>query len=234
MEHSHSVSIHSKRFSSFTDWNTDPVVDGEFVPALPGKLFLQGGYDKSLKIIAGHNINEGIEFMDPFAQDETRFEADLRIYFPTITDAAIQYISKTLYPPVFDGSYGYTTETVRSDLMITEAFFTCSTNMLGRAYGDQTYNYFFTVPPSLHGDDIAYTYFNGPSASVQNDTLAVIMQEYFTNFAATGNPNGPGLPNFQTYGEGSVVQNLGLVTIGPVPDNTVNPRCLWWQKGLYA
>jgi carboxylesterase type B len=228
------VSIHSNRFGSFADCDTDPVVDGEFVPALPGKLLLQGGYDKSLKIMTGHNINEGIEFMDPFAQDETRFEADLRIYFPTITDAAIQYISKTLYPPVFDGSYGYTTETARSDLMITEAFFTCSTNMLARAYGDQTYNYFFTVPPSLHGDDIAYTYFNGPSASVHNDTLAVIMQEYFTNFATTGNPNGPGLPNFQTYGEGSVVQNLGLATIGPVPDNAANPRCLWWQKGLYA
>lgn len=234
MGRSPSVSTRETHVSSFTDKNSDPAVDGDFAPALPGKLFLQGNYDKSLKVMAGHNIDEGIEFMDPFAQDEGRFEADMRTYFPTITDAAIQYISKTLYPPVFDGSIGYTTPTVRMNLLITEAFFTCSTNMLARAYGDQTYNYIFTVPPSLHGDDIAYTYYNGPSASVKNDTLAVFMQEYFTNFAISGNPNGPGLPYFQNYGAGSVVQNLGLNTIGPVPDNVANPRCLWWQKGLFA
>jgi len=234
MGRSPSVSTLEIHVSSFTEKNSDPVVDGDFVPALPGKLLLQGNYDKSLKVMAGHNIDEGIEFMDPFAQDEERFEADMRIYFPTITDTAIQYISKTLYPPVFDGSIGYTTPTVRMDLLITEAFFTCSTNILARAYGDQTYNYIFTVPPSLHGDDIAYTYYNGPSASVKNDTLAVIMQEYFTNFAISGNPNGPDLPHFQTYGTGNVVQNLGLDTIGPVPDNAANPRCLWWQKGLFA
>ena len=234
MAPSHSVSPYSRRSISFADRNIDPAVDGEFVPALPGKLLLQGGFDKSLKIMAGHNIDEGIAFMDPFAQDEARFEADLRIYFPTITDATIQYISKTLYPPVFDGSLGYTTQTVRSDLLITEAFFTCSTNYLARAYGDQTFNYIFSVPPSLHGDDIPYTYFNGPNAAVKNDTLAVIMQEYFTNFAITGNPNGPGLPYFHTYGGDSVAQNLGLTTIGPIQDNAANPRCLWWQKGLFA
>ncbi|KAG0650086.1 Carboxylesterase patB [Hyphodiscus hymeniophilus] len=212
----------------------DPAVDGDFVPALPGKLLLQGGFDKSLKIMAGHNLDEGISFEDAYAQDEERFEADFRIYFPTITDAEIQYISKVLYPPVFDGSYGYTSYTLRGDYWVTEAFFTCSTNYLARAYGSQTYNYIFSVPPSLHGDDIPYTYFSGPNPSVKNDTLAVIMQEYFTNFAITGSPNGPGLPHFPQYGSSSTVQNLGLSSIGPVPDNVANPRCLWWQKGLYA
>jgi carboxylesterase type B len=186
---------------SFTDRKVDPAVDGDFVPALPGKLLLQGGFDKSLNIMAGHNI---------------------------------QYITQRLYPPVFDGSFGYTTETERGALWVTEAFFTCSTNYLARAYGEKTHNYIFSVPPSLHGDDIWYTYFDGPSPLVQNDTLAVIMQDYFTNFAITGNPNGPGLPNFPTYGSGSTVQNLDLATIGPIQDNAANKRCLWWQKGLFA
>jgi carboxylesterase type B len=234
MELSRLVRFYQRASRSFTDRKADPAVDGEFVPALPGKLLLQGGFDKSLNIMAGHNINEGIEFMDAFAQTEARIEADFRIYFPTITDAAIQYITQTLYPPVFNGTFGYTTETERGALWVTEAFFTCSTNYLARAYGEKTHNYIFSVPPSLHGDDIWYTYYDGPSPLVQNDTLAVIMQDYFTNFAITGNPNGPGLPNFPTYGSGSTVQNLGLATIGPIQDNAANQRCLWWQKGLFA
>lgn len=36
-----------------------PVVDGLFAPALPGKLLLQGSYDKSLRVMTGHNSNEG-------------------------------------------------------------------------------------------------------------------------------------------------------------------------------
>src|SRR6201999_2328255 len=95
----------SNPYGSFT---FNPVVDGDFAPALPGQLLMHGQYDQSLKVMAGHNILEGLEFMDPYAQNETTFEAVLRVYFPTITDAAVQTISKTLYPPVFDGSIGYT------------------------------------------------------------------------------------------------------------------------------
>ncbi len=209
------------------------MVDGSFAPALPGKLLLQGGFDQSLKVMVGHNLDEGLEFMDAYAQNETTFEEDFRIYFPTITDDAIQYLSKTLYPPVFDGSYGYTTPTGRGDLMISEAFFTFSTNYLGRAYKNQTYNYIFSVAPSLHGDDIVYTYYNGPAPGVKNNTLAVTMQDYFTSFVMTGNPNRPGLPNFPQYGSDNIALNLNLTFINTIKDNTANARCLWWQKGLY-
>jgi cholinesterase len=103
------------------------------------------------------------------------------------------------------------------------------------AYNNKYYSYIFTVPPSLHGQDIAYTYFNGPNPSVQNNTLAQIMQRYFTNFAQTGDPNGPAkVPHFPTYGPRQTCLNLNLTNIGTVRDNAANERCAWWQKGLYA
>lgn len=35
-----------------------PVVDGDFVPALPGELLLHGQYAKDLKLMVGHNADE--------------------------------------------------------------------------------------------------------------------------------------------------------------------------------
>lgn len=208
-------------------------MDGDFAPALPGVLLREGRFDTSLRVMAGHNLDEGLEFMDPYAQTEARFEAALRIYFPTISDAAVQHISQVLYPPIYDGSYNYTSPTFRADLFVTEAFFTCNTNWLGRALDNRTFNYMFTVYPSLHGDDIAHTYYDGPSPAVQNDTLAVIMQRYFSTFAETGSPNGPGLPYFPQYGANTMCQDLNLTFISQIPDNSANSRCDWWQLGLF-
>lgn len=59
------------------------------------------------------------------------------------------------------------------------------------------------------------------------------MQKYFTNFVMKSNPNGPGLPHFQTYGEDTISLDLNLTSIGPIKDDTANERCYWWQKGLY-
>lgn len=35
-----------------------PVVDGSFVPDLPGKLLLEGKFAKDVKVMVGHNANE--------------------------------------------------------------------------------------------------------------------------------------------------------------------------------
>lgn len=213
------------------------------MPDLPGNLLLRGGFDKSLRVIVGHNIDEGYGFMDPWAQNNKVFEQDLRIYEPTITDDAVKHISQVLYPEKYDGSVGksrvgfpngYTTPTGRMALLITEAFFTCNTAWLMSAFDFKYWSYIFSVPPALHGQDIAYTYYDGPSAAVENSTLAQIMQRYFTNFAETGSPNGPGVPFFPAYGKEQTALNLNRTFIGTLPDNAANERCDWWQKGLYA
>lgn len=171
--------------------------------------------------------------MDPFAQTEDRFEEDLRIYFPTITEDIVHYISKVLYPPDYSGLQGYNSPTTRSALMITEGFFTCNTNWLGKALKYDTYNYIFSLWPSLHGDDIWYTYYNGPQPLVKDNALAVTMQRYFTSFAQTGSPNSFGVPYFPKYGRANICQNLNYI-ISPVRDNAATHRCDWWQLALFS
>lgn len=141
----------------------------------------------------------------------------------------------SLYPPVFDGTQaqGYTNQIARSAALTSELVFTCNTFYLNDAYDNNTYAYYFTVPPALHGQDVAYTYYNGPSEDVLNDQVAIALQEYITHWAATGNPNQPGVPFFPIYSDNATVQDLNATGISQVMDPTANERCAWWQKALY-
>jgi carboxylesterase type B len=199
-----------------------PTVDGDFVPALPGQLLARGQFDKNVTVMTGHNANEGLLFTSPFIDNNT-----------------------VLYPPIFDGSQAqnYTTQIGRVSAMLSEFSFTCNAVYLDKAYNNQTHAYLFDVPPSLHGQDIAYTYYNGngsttagtggTSFGVQDVPVAIAMQEYITQFAKTGNPNIRGLPYFPMYGSNATVLALGPRTISPMRDPAASARCAWWQKGLF-
>ena len=44
--------------ASYGQYVYGPTVDGDFVPAMPGELMLNGQYAKNLKVMVGHNANE--------------------------------------------------------------------------------------------------------------------------------------------------------------------------------
>lgn len=141
--------------SSYGAFTYGPVVDGLFAPALPGKLLLQGSYDKNVNIMVGHNADEGLVFTSPFVTNNTGYDTYLETTFPTINPTVLNYIANVLYPPVFDGSYAYTDQIGRAALTISESTFTCNTVYLDHAYGNKTYSYQFSVPPAIHGQGMS-------------------------------------------------------------------------------
>lgn len=216
-----------------------PVVDGDFAPLLPGQLLAQGRFDKKVEVMVGHNGDEGAYFTPPTIDTEEEVAASLRQAFPYIPEPSLQYIVKTLYPPVLDGTYGYTTQFERSDKIVSEAIFTCNTFFLGKAYKNETYSYLFNLPPALHGQDVAYTFYDGSGVSpsplgVKNTTVAVAMQEWFTSFAMNGKPVAPGIREFRMYGPDANVLELAATSINEIIDPNANERCNWWQKGLVS
>lgn len=219
--------------SPYGQFTYGPVVDGLFAPTLPGKLLLQGSYDKNLKLMIGHNADEGLTFTSPGVTNTTTYNAYLLASFPDVSPAVANYIENVLYPPIFDGSYGYTDETGRTALTISDSTFSCTTYYLDRAFGNKTYAYEFSIPPALHGQDLPYTFFNGPNPAIMNDTTATALQEYITSFVENGVPSGPGIPKFPLYGNNSEIINLNISSISDGTDPDANSRCLWWQKALY-
>ena len=199
--------------------------------------------------------SQGLLFTSPFVQNNTAFRKNVATSIPTVKayPSVLDYITRTLYPPIFDGSQAmnYTNQIARAAAISSELYavlrsvihyhstdrscrsFTCNTFYLDKAYGNDTYSYYFTVPPALHGQDVAYTYYNGPDPSVLSSQIAIALQEYITNFAEKGSPNEPGIPHFQMYGPHATVQDLNITGITEVMDPTANYRCNWWQKALY-
>lgn len=113
--------------SSYGEYTFGPVVDGLFAPAIPGKLLLQGSYDHNLTLMLGHNADEGLLFTSPAITNDSIFDNYLLSAFPTINPSVASYIENVLYPPTMPGNLGttgYTDETGRVVLLISESTFT--------------------------------------------------------------------------------------------------------------
>ncbi|CAO2656079.1 Nn.00g048820.m01.CDS01 [Neocucurbitaria sp. VM-36] len=219
-------------------WGTftyGPVVDGNFVPQQPGQLLAQGRFDKDVRVMVGHNANEGTYFTPPYIQSEEALVAQLREAYPYAPQQSVDEITQVLYPPVFDGSYGYTDQYSRASLIISESVFTCNTNYLSTAFKNETYSYLFAVPPAFHGLDVPYTYYDGGalSISVMNRTVAIALQQFIASFAEEGAPEAGGITQFNMYGPDASVLKLNVTGIEEVRDSNANARCAWWQKALY-
>lgn len=212
-----------------------PVVDGTFVPEMPGKLLAQGDYDHNLKVMLGHNANEGLVFTPPTSLDDSNYRATIKEDFPNMAPNVVDYVANVLYPPIYNGSYGYKDSVGRMSLSISDVIFQCNTDYFNQAFNGESYAYKFSIPPALHGMDVSYTFFHGggPSMSVLNTTVARAMQDYITSFTQTGTPKSDLGPVFEKYGDDSRMLNFGLSNITMTKDLTDNPRCSFWQQVPY-
>jgi carboxylesterase type B len=224
------------RYALYGQFIYGPTVDGVFAPALPGQLLASGQFDKTIKILTSYTSREGLIFTDPAIQNNTALEAYLRGTFPTASPTIIKYISEVLYPPVFDGSRGYTDQSGRVSLLIAEMTFVCNTFYVHKGFKNDTFGYQFGVFPGLHAADLPYTFYqdSGPTQGVSNTTAALAIQNFETTFAQTGQPKWGGLPSFPKYGPDAQIINVTQTSIYKTRDSAANQRCNWWQQGLFA
>ena len=186
-------------------------------------------------MIASHTLNDGLLFTDPFVATSSDYTTYLQSFFPNINEATLEYINNKLYPAVYDGSQGYTSQYGRTNATIGETAILCNAKFLQNAYIGKSWGYNYVVQPAIHASDLYPTFYPNEVAFEfpTNGTLAVIMQTYFTNFAVNGNPNAAGVPNWPLAGNG-VVMDFGDDGVVASGDTTPAARCAWWQKAAYA
>lgn len=211
-----------------------PAVDGTLVPHLPSDLLSAGHFDKNVAVMLGYNAHEdATPSPPPSVVAQTNFRDYLTTFLPSsaTTPSDMEYISQTLYPPIYDGTQNYTDAFTRTAKVVAEVSIECNTFYVDAAFDGRGYAYVFAVPPATHGQDVDFTFHVGKANDSQS-RIAVEMQKYFVNFAEVGNPNGRDLEAWETFGDGAVkmfnVTGHGSMSV----DRGLEERCRWWQDHL--
>jgi carboxylesterase type B len=213
-----------------------PSVDGDLVPKPPLQLLAEGHFNHNISAMVSHNQLDGLIFSHFPTSNDTVFTDTLQSLLPFLTLPMLENLSNDLYPPIFDGSQGYADQVLRLSTTVQDLVFECNELALTYALQNQTYSYVFSVPPAIHGIDVAYTFYDdgGNSSSLVDPSIAMTMQRLFTSFLSTGKPNSPSEIEFPVYGKEGNILNLNITGPTIINENPLQvKRCNWWQKLSY-
>ena len=181
---------------------------------------------------------QGFLFTSPWIRNENETQDVISGSIPASSEAQKALLNHTLYPPIFNkpSQFPYGSYLERATLIVSEVGFLCNGAYLARAFGGKIYNYLFDVPPAFHGDDVAYTFFDGTDSKIDAN-LALTFQEYLLNFVRRGDPNAKGLPRFEQYGPDSENWTLDIKSkasggLKRTKNPGANSRCDKWQESF--
>ncbi|MEQ8267096.1 MAG: carboxylesterase family protein [Parvibaculum sp.] len=216
------------RLNSMTAWNflLDPAttafapsIDGYVVPATPPTLFAEGRQIK-VPLLAGWNAEEEEFFKSrslPQAPARLRAAAAHQFGEARMADFA------RLYPSGSKREAKRSAETLIGDLVISQQ--TWEWLEIHRATsGAPVYGFQFEYtspfsPRAIHTAELPFVFgtlqpdrMRGGKAAAEADrALSGMMVRYWTHFAKSGNPNGPGLPDWPLY-EGANAEVMHFAT----------------------
>jgi para-nitrobenzyl esterase len=200
-----------------------PVADGTVLPGDPYELYEKGRFNDT-PILAGTNSNEGGLFMrQPVTA--AAFEKQIRSGYGERAEVILN-----AYPHSTD------TEAARSSADVFREFaFAWPTWAWARMQSlkgkGKAFVYYFDhrTPASPdganHGAEVSYVFgnFGGPGGgapSAEDLALSDLIRSYWINFAATGDPNGSGLPQWPAFTEKDqrVMFFNGTANAKPIPN----------------
>jgi para-nitrobenzyl esterase len=217
---------------------------GGFGPVSDGKLLTEpvadafaAGRQAHVPLLAGWNRDEGTS--DGMTMGKWNIFA-----LDQFKDRAEEFLK--LYPGDTDEQAARSAADFHGDMFI--ALGTWQWIEAHRKTGESPiYRYHFEQPspPStfevgglaFHSDDIAYVFGTldtrpGAVWKPENRKLSDQMMDYWTNFARTGDPNGPGLPMWPKYDKNDSLIHLDTtITSGP---DTLRPRYEFLVKMISA
>jgi para-nitrobenzyl esterase len=214
------------------------IVDGRYVPE-DLSIIYENHKQNDVDVLVGSNRDEGTFFSRPGSGNAEQFSGTAKRRFNDMADAYLK-----IYPAGSDTQAGASQlSAFRDEFGWQMREWAQLQSQRGKA---KAYLYYMThVPPSppgqpsrgaTHTADLQYMFDNQPPNVTWTDIdkqLAETMSTYWVNFAATGNPNGKGLPEWPAYSEKKGAKNIVLgdtVMVG----QGIDPAILAFYDSFYA
>jgi para-nitrobenzyl esterase len=190
-------------------------VDGYFFPQSPYAIFA-AGKQAHVPLLVGWNAQEsdyhGIVGNEPPTREN--YEKGLRKLYGAGADSVLR-----VYPATSDADVPAAATALASDRFIGFSTWKWA-DMQIKTGGKPVYRYYFEKArpgaSASHSAEIEYALGNLPTNKVYAWTpddykVSAVMQGYFANFIKTGNPNGPGLPEWPAANtDGAPVMHINV------------------------
>ncbi|KAI9641370.1 hypothetical protein NHQ30_010172 [Ciborinia camelliae] len=154
---------------NYGQWAFLPVTDGKFLTKRPSEQLLAGEVN-GVRILSGHNANEGPGFVPQDINTTAAFTTFTQSLFPQMSNTTLSHLYQTYaIPPTTPGplfasagNHGPTAlnQSVfgigpqqQANNLYAETTFVCPSYWMASAFA-QSWKYEFSVPPAQHGGDL--------------------------------------------------------------------------------